>query len=235
MLSSLFLKYRYCFLLVAMATSCSPSHEEPLEGLWELESVMIDAMEKPMVPTFIEIKDNSSFALSRTSGDIVGVYKLNDKNVRFVSHDKQLYPHRSTSWFNTEWSVYYHNGHMELRGVAADHKYTKLHWKRIDQIPDFQEFEDNIVGKWELYKIRKNNEVIAQSNLSFYIDANGNYALEDPSGKFHEKGRAVIDTRHKKITFESDQTLWNVWLYGRELRLDNEKLGIQYSLRRESN
>jgi hypothetical protein len=55
--------------------------------------------------------------------------------------------------------------------------------------------------------------------------------MEDQNGLL-EKGRVIINARHRKLIFEHDQTQWAMWFYGDELRLTNEQMGLQYSLRR---
>lgn len=216
------MKYRI-IIVVVLLTGCSSYTSEDVEGLWQLEVVEIDAMKKPVSPTFIEFNPNRSFAVSRETGDLAGVYRLNSQQLSLYSQDQK--------WFNTTWSLYRHKDFLDLKGRDEKNRYARLRFRKIDKIPDFKEFENKILGKWQLYKMRKAGGIENLTNTWFRIDEEGNYIIEDANGP-KEEGRAFINTRHKKIVFEKDSIQWAAWFYGKELRLNNEKLGVEYSLRR---
>lgn len=202
--------------------ACQQVTTKELAGLWELEHLEVDAVPRSANPTFMEINANSSFAVSRVSGDQVGMYHFDSPLIRFRSEDR--------SWFNTQWKIKYFKEFIILRGVEEGYRGTQLRFKRIETIPDFAEFEERVVGRWHMYKIRKNGEV-EKVSASFTLERNGNYRMEDQNGLL-EKGRVIINARHRKLIFEHDQTQWAMWFYGDELRLTNEQMGLQYSLRR---
>ncbi|WP_421894782.1 hypothetical protein [Marinoscillum sp.] len=202
--------------------ACQQVTRNELSGLWELEHLEVDAVPRSANPTFIEINANNSFAVSRVSGDQVGMYHFDAPVIKFRSEDR--------SWFNTRWKIKYFREFIILRGLEDGYRGTQLRFKRIEVIPDFAEFEERVVGKWHLYKIRKNGDV-EKVSASFQLDREGNYSMEDQNGLL-ERGRVVINTRHRKLIFEHDQTQWEIWFYGDELRLTNELMGLQYSLRR---
>ena len=217
------LKYLIVFFCGLLA-ACSSYTRQDIEGLWQLEEVEIDAMRKAVSPTFIEINPNRSFAVSRETGDLAGVYRLSSKQLSFYSQDQ--------SWFNTTWRLYKYKDFLDLKGRDEKNRYARLRFRKIDKIPDFQEFENKILGKWQLYKIKKASEIQNLTDTWFIIDSDGNYLIEDTSGP-REEGRAFINTRHKKIVFEKDSVQWAAWFYGKELRLNNDKLGVEYSLRKK--
>lgn len=217
------LKY-HLIIFLGLLTGCSSYTRQDIEGLWQLEVVEIDAMKKVAGPIFMEINPNRSFAISRETGDLAGVYRLSSRQLSFYSQDQK--------WFNTTWSLYLYKDLLHLKGRDEKNRYARLRFRKIDKIPDFKEFENKILGKWQLYKIRKAGEVENITNTWFIIDGEGNYLIEDASGH-REEGRAFINARHKKIVFEKDSVQWAAWFYGKELRLNNEKLGIEYSLRKK--
>ncbi len=73
--------------------SCQQVTTKELAGLWELEHLEVDAVPRSANPTFLEINANSSFAVSRVSGDQVGMYHFDSPLIGFRSEDR--------SWFNT--------------------------------------------------------------------------------------------------------------------------------------
>ena len=208
--------------LLLNVVACQQVTRNELAGLWELEHLEVDAVPRPVQPIFLEVNTNGSFAISRVSGDQVGMYRFDAPVIKFRSEDR--------SWFNTSWKIKYFTEFIILRGVEEGYRGTLLRFRRIEAIPDFAEFEARVVGKWHLYKIRKKGEV-EKVSASFELDRDGKYRMEDQEGLL-EKGRVVINTRHRKLIFEHDQTQWEIWFYGDELRLTNEQMGLQYSLRR---
>jgi len=83
-----------------------------------------------------------------------------------------------------------------------------------------------------LYKIRSGEGIEKLSNTWFDIDSSGKYVISDTEGVLIH-GKVVINTRHRKLIFEQDSTIWDAWFYGKELRIDNPETDIQYSLRKE--
>jgi hypothetical protein len=215
---------KFILLYAGLLGGCQQSYEiQDIEGLWQLETYEQDALAKSFSPVFLEINDNRSFAVSRVKGDLTGVYKLNADKLAMYSTDVEL--------FNSTWSVFRYKDLLKLKGKDDRDRNVTLSFTRISEVPGFEEFERSIVGEWELYKIRNQNKVERLQETIFSIDEKGNYAIF-ASGGVQESGVAVINTRHRKIIFEHDKTEWKAWLYGRELRLTNEKTGIEYSLRR---
>lgn len=213
----------WMFIFALLLTGCDSYTEKDIEGLWQLEVVEIDAMKRPVGPTFLEIKANQSFAVSRVTGDLAGVYRLRSDNLSLYSHDRQ--------WFNTTWSLYCYRDILDLNGRDQHNRYAKLRFRKITKIPDFQEFEDKLVGNWQLYKIKKDGEIERQSATWFRIDARGNYSIADGENII-ENGLAIINPRHRKLFFENDGTEWSAWFYGEELRLTDDKREVEYSLRK---
>ncbi len=215
-----------CWVISAITfTSCQKSYNiQDIEGLWQLKNFEQDAIGKSFGPTFLEIKDNRSFAVSRVKGDLTGVYQLHANKLAMFSTDVEL--------FNSTWSVFRYGDLLKLTGKDDRDRNVTLSFTRINEVPAFDEFEETIVGEWELYKIRNNGKVEQLTNTRFTIDGSGHYSIM-AAGTVQESGLAAINTRHRKIIFENDQTEWRAWLYGRELRLTNEKTGVEYSLRRQ--
>ncbi len=215
---------KFILLCAGLLAGCQQSYEiQDIEGLWQLETYEQDALAKSFSPVFLEINDNRSFAVSRVKGDLSGVYKLQSDKLAMYSTDVE--------WFNSTWSVFRYKDLLKLKGKDDRARNVTLSFTRISEVPGFEEFERTIVGEWELYKIRNRNKVERLQQTVFSIDESGNYSIV-AAGDIQESGVAVINTRHRKIIFENDQTEWKAWLYGRELRLTNEKTGVEYSLRR---
>ncbi|MEQ9097549.1 MAG: hypothetical protein RIF36_00850 [Imperialibacter sp.] len=215
---------KFILLCAGLLAGCQQSYEiQDIEGLWQLETYEQDALAKSFSPVFLEINDNRSFAVSRVKGDLTGVYKLQSDKLEMYSTDVE--------WFNSTWSVFRYQDLLKLKGKDDRDRNVTLSFTRISEVPGFEEFEHTIVGEWELYKIRNHNKVERLKNTLFSIDNQGNYTIL-AAGDVQESGLAVINTRHRKIIFEHDKTEWKAWLYGSELRLTNEKTGVEYSLKR---
>lgn len=200
---------------------CQPSLE--LEGIWSLQEVNVDGLDKIFNPTFIEIQTVNRFAVSRTSGDFVGLYKLDSKRLALHSDD--------LDWFNTNWEVRRLPNGIGFHGLEYGYRTTELQFRKVKEIPDFQTFENSIVGRWEIYKIRNGSEIQNLADTWFTLDNQKNYSITSGETML-EKGKAVVDARHRKILFENDETSWRAWFYGKELRLDNKKMDIQYRLKK---
>ncbi|MEQ9286993.1 MAG: hypothetical protein RIG77_08805 [Cyclobacteriaceae bacterium] len=213
---------RYCvFIVFCFCAGCHSITIDKIEGLWQLEEVNVDGMPRVSVSTFLEINPNNCFAVSRTTGDLSGIYDIRSEKITLQSRDKQ--------WFNRTWEVVRYGNHLVLNAPGV--RKIKLTFKKIKRIPDFQEFADGIMGKWELYEIRKEGKIQKLSNTWFNIHDNGHYSIGDPNGLL-EQGNYVVNTRHKKIIFERDSTIWDAWFWGNRLRLNNDQLKMQYGLRK---
>ncbi len=210
-------------LIVTLFISCQSLKESDLNGIWSLNHVNVDGLDRIFDPTFIEIQPHNRFALSTTSGDLVGLYKLNDEELTMRSNDAR--------WFNTSWKVKKLPNTLMLSGLEVGFRTTHLKFVKIEAIPDFQSFENKIVGKWKIYKVRRKGKVEKLTNTWFSLDKHNNYSIID-GDSIMEEGKATVDTRHRKIIFDNEEISWDAWFYANELRLDNEKLNMQYSLRK---
>lgn len=201
---------------------CGTDNQKSIHGLWELKTLTIDGYERQFEPIFLEMNADSSFAVSKVAGDLIGIYELKIATLDLHSTDP--------SWFNTSWDVDFFPTSLLLTGLELGHRNTQLKFSKIEEVPDFESFEESIVGDWEFYKIRRKRKLETLTNTRFVIDEEGNFQILE-NKQLLEQGRASIDTRHRKMIFEKDQTKWRAWFYGRELRLSNDKLDIHYSLR----
>jgi len=57
-----------------------------------------------------------------------------------------------TNWFNRDWIISCFSDRMIFTAIGPIK--TQLRFNKIDKIPNFEEFESDIVGKWQLYKVR---------------------------------------------------------------------------------
>ncbi|MEQ6118607.1 hypothetical protein [Reichenbachiella sp. MALMAid0571] len=211
----------WIFILACFQVGCNTVDIKDIKGLWELREVKIDEMIKPNVSTFLEIRSNNSFAVSRTTGDFSGIFDLQSDKLMLHSDDKQ--------WFNQAWEVICYRNYMILKAPGL--RKTNLKFKRIDTVPDFQEFEDSIIGNWELSEVRKKGKPKKVSDMWFNMEKDGIYSISGLDGVM-EEGSYVVNTRHRKIIFEKDSMLWDVSFFGKRLRLNNDQLELQYTLKR---
>ncbi|MFY0626126.1 MAG: hypothetical protein JXR07_07525 [Reichenbachiella sp.] len=203
--------------------SCAEIQKKEIIGLWELYDVHVDVLPQNTSPTFIQFKVDNSFAVAKRKEDFSGLYDLRSNKLTFYSEDNL--------WFNTAWKVSYLGEYLILQDLNFVHRHTKLRFKKIDKMPDFQEFEDYLIGKWQMYKMRLNGSPAPLFDTWFILDDHGRYTISDESGLL-ESGKVVINTRHKKVIFESDSTIWRAWTFGKELRLSNDEFDLEYSLRK---
>jgi len=189
-----------------------------------LEYLSVDGYIKPVPPVFIDFSQGNSIAISRTSGDILGFFRVDSETITFKSNDP--------SWFNSKWKIAILQGELWLRGKDIPYRTTELRFKRIEEIPSFEEIEARIIGDWEIYKVREKGELQTLQNTTFSIDARGLYVIKS-NDNVMESGKAAIDTRHLKMIFLDDETSWNIWFYGDEMRLESQYRQIQYSLRKK--
>ncbi len=211
----------FCILLLA---SCQPLHKEEITGLWKLQQSLRDKMQGPDETTYLQILSNNSFSVSRTSGDMSGVYQLGETKIHFQAADRY-------GWFNSDWKADRVQDYLLLAGRDNENRRIELKFKLIEQIPKFDEFEKQVVGKWEMFLMMKDGLPEKMPKTFMEIDDSGSYTISDTSG-IKDQGRSVINTRHHKVIFEKDETYWDVWFWGKELRLQNKELDVQYHLRR---
>lgn len=216
-------KLKIGFLLLVL-TACQPLKKEDLIGLWELERALMDKNPIPDESTYLQIHQNGSYSVSRTSGDMSGVYVLGETKIHFQGADPK-------SWFDSDWKAKRVRDHLLLAGRDEINRRIELKFKKVAEVPLFDEFEKRVIGKWEMFLIMKDGipEKIPETYMT--IDESGNYIISDTTGVM-DQGKTAINTRHHKVIFERDETLWDVWFWGKELRLQNKKMGIQYHLRR---
>ncbi|MFY0652134.1 MAG: hypothetical protein JXQ96_08885 [Cyclobacteriaceae bacterium] len=207
--------------LMILLIGCNSIDKEEVVGLWELHEVKVDAMQRTFDPTFLEIRSNNSFAVSRVTGDMSGLFDVKDAHLNFQSRDNH--------WFGRGWKVHRFSKYLILKDTAGN--WTSLKFKRIEKVPNFQEFENRLIGNWELYKLRREGKPERVADTWFDIGSDGSYKISTKESVL-ESGHLAINTRHKKVIFEHDSTLWDAWFFGKELRLANNQLGIQYSLRK---
>jgi hypothetical protein len=211
-------------LLFSLLSGCDSYQNEDLEGLWVLEYLSVDGYVKPVPPVFIDFSSDNSIAISRTSGDMLGFFRVDSETITFKSDDP--------TWFNSKWQVAILQGELWLRGKDIPYRTTELRFKRIEKIPSFEEIETKILGDWEIYKVREKGEPQTLQNTSFSIDKRGYYVIKNNENVM-ESGKANINARHRKLVFLDDETSWDIWFYGDEMRLESQSRQIQYSLRKK--
>jgi len=211
------------FLLLAVL-SCQPLQKEDLVGLWELESALRDKMMVSDEATYLQIDPHGSYAVSRTTGDMSGVYQLGVSKIHFQGADAK-------GWFNSDWKAKRVKDHLLLAGRDEINRRIELKFVLVDQIPTFDEFEKRVISKWEMFLMMKEGVPEKMPETFMTIDEAGNYIIIDEEG-IMDQGKSAINTRHHKVIFERDDTLWDVWFWGRELRLQNKEMDVQYHLKR---
>ena len=223
------------FLICVMSLpGCErPDQSEGLQGLWELETLEVDGVIEGHTPYFLQMNPDGSFAVAKRSGDVRGFYDIKGSQILFNSADR--------IWFDKQWTLEILREKIRLTGkgdygkTPYYHGYrqgllnTRLTFAPVGSIPDFQSFEDAMMGKWELYKIRKKGESEKIVDTWMLIE-NGEYAIAGPD--HFESGTATINTRYRKIYFEGYHTSWDAWFFGEELRLSNKGMNLIYCLRR---
>ena len=81
-----------------------------------------------------------------------------------------------------------------------------------------------------LYKIERKGVERVVDNMRFLITEE-EYAISQ-SDSLIEEGKVLVDTRHRKISFENEETIWNACFVWDELRLENKEMEITYRLRK---
>ncbi|WP_462253905.1 hypothetical protein [Ekhidna sp.] len=212
---------RVCLTIVILTLiSCSESPE--LNGLWVLKEVSVDMIPRDSKPLYVHFTPDGNFSVSRAEGDLVGLFQLNGNNLSFESVDQK--------WFSTKWSANIYRENLVLKGLEYGFRTTELRFSKAEKFPTFDEFIEEVNGKWELYKIDNKNNIESIKNTHFIIDED-TYSIVSNDSTI-EKGAVLIDSRHEKISFEYEETTWNVRFVWSELRLDNNEMNITYRLRR---
>jgi len=207
-------------LLLLLILGCSQQVE--VEGLWELHKVDVDMIPRGFKPTYLEIKKDGSFSVSKEDGDVIGLYKVKDNFLSLSSSDKD--------WFNRRWKVFSTSNELVLNDVKNDFRGAQLRFRRITKFPDFEEFQQALNGNWKLYKISENGVERNVYDTQFNISNEGYSIIVSDS--VQEKGEVHIDARHQKINFQNEKMMWDVRFVWDDLRLENRKLNITYRLRK---
>ncbi|SMD32624.1 hypothetical protein SAMN04488029_0974 [Reichenbachiella faecimaris] len=211
-------------LAFIILVACQPLQKEDLVGLWELETALRDKMVVSDDATYLQIHSNGSYSVSRTTGDMSGVYQLGETKIYFQGADTK-------GWFNSPWKAQRVKDHLLLAGRDEMNRRIELKFMKVEQIPAFTEFEKQVVGKWEMFLMMKDGIPEKIPTTFMTIDDTGSYIISDTTG-IRDQGQSVINTRHHKVIFERDDTHWDVWFWGKELRLLNKEMDIQYHLKR---
>lgn len=226
-------KFLSLYLLVALMGCNKSTNSIALEGLWKLDVLEVDGVEENHPPYFLQMNNDGSFAVAKRSGDLPGFFEVNGSQILFTSSDRK--------WFNVKWKLEIlgdkirltgkgdYGGKPHFQGGPRGILNTRLTFEPVASIPDFQAFEDAMTGNWELYKIRRNGNSVKLENTRMLIEG-GRYAIEGPDQS--ESGIATINTRYRKVFFEGQDTAWDAWFFGMELRLSNDQMGLVYSLKR---
>ena len=222
-------------LLISLLLSCDSNiSKSEVSGLWELEELKIDEKPENFIKQYLSIESDNTFSIASPKKDIVGLYAIKGNKLVLNSEDEK--------WYNASWKVHFYEDKMLLTGRGTYPKpsgygdkvhqlNTKLLFVKTESIPDNSEFVSQLIGKWELYKIRTENSIEKQYQTYFSIESDGKYSISK-DGEDIGSGVIEIDARHKKILFQQEQKSWDAKFYGAELRLKNDEMGIQYSLRR---
>ena len=197
-------------------------NETPVEGLWELIEVNDAEIIRAFRPTYVQFHSNSSFSVSRITGDLTGIYQLNGKKLYLKSTDER--------WFNTVWKSHRFQNKLSLKGIHDGFRPFTLTFQKIERFPSFDTFAERIDGTWELYKIKSQGEPLKTKDMKLTIRED--FFILTHRNEIVEESAIDLDARHQKIIFTDSEISWNVWFFGKELRLDNKELGLLYSLRR---
>ena len=214
-----------CLILgfVLFCSSCHQPKEKELVGLYQLTELNVDGMNRPIGPELLDLKSDGTFAISRVTGDHVGFYQLKGTKIKFVSE--------AGDRFNARWQLQLVQTRLQLQGLDEGYTVTRMTFDPIKKVPRFDDFEDQVIGRWQIYKSRQLNKVQRVEDTYLMIDRRGEYTIK-VNGQLVEKGMARVNTRHHKLIFEYEDTEWRAWFYGDELRLTNPKNGFQFDLKR---
>lgn len=208
---------------VLFLVSCNQPDRADLAGLYQLSALNVDGWNRAIQPELLELKSDGSFAISKISGDDVGFYQLDGSKIKFTSE--------SGGRFNAKWRVVKTTGALVMKGLDDGYTVTKMTFEPISEVPRFDQFEDELIGSWQIYKSRQKGKMKRIAGTTIKIDSSGEYAIY-LNNELMESGKAQVNTRHHKLMFEYEDTQWNAWFYGEELRLTNPETGFQYDLKR---
>lgn len=224
----------FCLLILLGLSGCQNTDApDELEGLWQLVTFEVDGVMENHTPYFLQMNPDGSFAVAKRTGDTRGFYDIKGRQILFRSSDKM--------WFDQQWELEILRDKIRLTGKGNYPKKpyyqggpegalnTRLTFRPVESIPDFQAFENAMSGRWQLYKIREKGDPEKLADTWMLIE-DGEYAIAGPD--YFESGVATINTRYRKIYFEGYDTAWDAWFFGEELRLSNKSMDMIYSLRR---
>ncbi|MEM8940182.1 MAG: hypothetical protein AAGC64_12650 [Bacteroidota bacterium] len=192
-------------------------NEKPyVTGLWELQAVSIDMIDRSSKSLFIKFEKSGSFSVSQQSGDVIGLYALQGDKLKFYSSDEK--------WFNRKWNVRNYKNELIFNGLGYGYSQTELRFKSVNEFPAFEKFQERLYGDWKLYKLSGNGK--DKRILNTYLQISSDYYT------IIEEGKLSVDTRHQKISFETTETIWNVRFVWDQLRLENKESGLTYRLKK---
>lgn len=206
--------------LLFLIISCSEPPQ--LVGLWKLNEASIDMIPRYPNPIFIKFERGGGFYVSKENGDLIGIYDLNKNDLSLSSTDKK--------WFNTRWTANIYGDELVLKGQEYGFRTTELRFKQVEKFPAFDEFQQELDGSWELYKIETRGKESIVNNMRFLITEE-EYVISK-NDTLIEQGKISVDTRHQKISFENEETIWTARFVWDELRLENKEMDITYRLRK---
>ncbi|MCV9388887.1 hypothetical protein [Reichenbachiella ulvae] len=222
--------------LLAICLSCSSSNQvEDLYGLWQLKYVKIDKEPRDFTPHYLLIDSTGVFKVAKSSGDISGFYYVKDQQLKLVGKDN--------GWFNTQWHWMETNDRLYLKAkVNYKHYLSKVRplerelnsalvFHRVERVEDNHEFEKDILGDWQLYKIQKEGHTEQVEHMQLSFSDQGQYAIYKDS-LLLESGEVGIYSRYRSLFFSQGESLWQAYGKGDEMRLFNEEDDIRYWLRR---
>lgn len=219
------MKVLYHFILILYLVqlfACTNPSKGDLIGLYELSRLNVDGRDRPNGPEYIAFRKDHTFALSQMNGDDLGFYSLHGNVLKLVCE--------SGGRFNARWRLMLCDTYFTLDGLDEGYRVTHLTYRRINQVPHFTDFEQRVLGKWQIYKVRDQGQIKRVFHTVMNIGAARYEIIEHNT--VMEVGSAIIDARHQRIVFENEQVTWRVWFYGEELRLTNDQKDLQYDLRR---
>ncbi|MEQ8906441.1 MAG: hypothetical protein RLN82_07835 [Pseudomonadales bacterium] len=223
--------------LITFCFSCTPSYTEynDLIGLWGLEDVNIDGFNKNFSKDYLQFQPEGVFAVGSRRGDLSGLCKL---------HEDKLYLRAVGSrWYNIDWDLFYKDDQITMSGnpyygdkinaggMPFMTRRVTLKFRRIESLPDDKEFLDKVHGRWELYKMKSKGVINKLSGVYFLLSENSNYVISGDK-RYAGSGVAVVNARHRKVYFENHDTAWDIRFFGKELRLTNKRMKVEYSLRK---
>lgn len=218
-----FKPYLISLTLLITVASCEPSHTNDLTGLWQLEHVYVDMIPKYTPIIILSFHADGTLAVSDKNGDQLGFFHVASQSIHFEGFE--------TGWFGSGWDLSVLKERFMLSGKGVSGLNTVLTFKKIDTFPSFQAFEEQILGKWELYKMKSATAVQPVSSTILSLRRDQHYEVTD-QGTVVENGTFTIDARHQKLRFHEVNRTWNVWFFGKELRMEDPSQNILYRLRK---